>query len=59
MIWMFLTGAGVLDHILDGPHMLCRSYVSNLVEFFLSLKSSRTVSKMDDIAAGLEDAGCS
>ena len=32
MILIFLTGAGVLDDILDGPHMLCRSSVSNLVE---------------------------
>jgi hypothetical protein len=45
---MFLTGADVLDDIFYGPHTLCRSFVSNLVE--ICLKASRTLWKIDDIS---------
>ena len=32
MIFMFLTGAGVLDDFLDGLHMPWKSYVKNLLK---------------------------
>ena len=32
MILMFLTGAGVLDDVMDGLHMPWESYILNLVE---------------------------
>ena len=34
MIGMFLTGAGVLDDVMDGLHMPWGSYVKNLLEIW-------------------------
>ena len=34
MILIFLTGAGVLDVVMDGLHMPWGSYVLNFVEIF-------------------------
>ena len=46
MILIFLTGAGILDDIMEGLQRPCLKFGKNP----MSLKASRTLSKIDDIS---------